>query len=79
MQQVHNGMTPASAIAGVTWVKSQRTAQEGQCVELAALADGRVAMRNSRHQDGPALVYTRDEIAAFLDGAKRGEFDFMIG
>ncbi|WEV28762.1 DUF397 domain-containing protein [Streptomyces sp. 71268] len=78
MQQVHNGMTPASSIAGVTWVKSQRTAREGQCVELAALADGRVAMRNSRHQDGPALVYTRDEIAAFLDGAKRGEFDFMI-
>ena len=45
------------------------------CVEVAALADGRVAVRNSRHPAGPALVYTRAEIAAFPPGAKAGEFD----
>jgi hypothetical protein len=33
-----------------------------------------VAVRNSRHPSGPALVYTRAEIAAFLPGAKAGEF-----
>jgi hypothetical protein len=32
-------------------------------------------MRNSRHPAGPALVYTRAEITAFLAGAKSGEFD----
>lgn len=32
-------------------------------------------MRNSRDPSGPVLVYTRAEIAAFLDGARRGEFD----
>jgi hypothetical protein len=34
-----------------------------------------VAVRNSRHPSGPALVYTRAEIGAFLPGAKAGEID----
>jgi hypothetical protein len=34
-----------------------------------------VTVRNSRHPSGPALVYTRAEIAAFLPRAKAGEFD----
>jgi len=32
-------------------------------------------MRNSRHPAGPALLYTRAEIAAFVTGVKAGEFD----
>jgi Domain of unknown function (DUF397) len=32
-------------------------------------------MRNSREPGGPALVYTRAEIAAFLAGVRNGEFD----
>lgn len=35
-------------------------------------------MRNSRHPDGPALVYTRAEIEAFINGAKDGDFDDLI-
>jgi hypothetical protein len=31
-------------------------------------------MRNSRHPDGPALVFTGPEWAAFLGGACGGEF-----
>jgi hypothetical protein len=46
---------------------------------LAALPDGGVAFRNSRDPEGPALIYTRDEILAFLGGAKDGEFDGMVG
>jgi Domain of unknown function (DUF397) len=44
-------------------------------VQVAELADGAIAMRNSRHPSGPALIYTRAEIAAFLAGVKNGEFD----
>jgi hypothetical protein len=44
-------------------------------VEVAELPDGGIAVRNSRHPSGPALVYTRAEIAAFLTGVKNGEFD----
>jgi Domain of unknown function (DUF397) len=32
-------------------------------------------MRNSRFPTGPTLVYTRAEIAAFIAGVHRGEFD----
>ena len=46
----------------------------GNCVEVAALPDGAVAVRNFRHPSGPALVYTRAEIAAFLAGVRHGEF-----
>jgi hypothetical protein len=44
-------------------------------VETAALNSGEIALRNSRYPSGPALIFTRDEIAAFLTGAKDGEFD----
>jgi hypothetical protein len=32
-------------------------------------------MRNSRDPQGPALVYTKAEVAAFLAGVRNGEFD----
>jgi hypothetical protein len=70
---VENGI-PAGEL-GVTWRKATASNPSGSCVEVAALADGQVAVRNSRHPSGPALVYTRAEIAAFLTGAKAGEFD----
>jgi len=58
-----------------TWIKSSHSGPTGgNCVEVAFLADGDVAMRNSRHPDGPALVFTGPEWAAFLGGACGGEF-----
>lgn len=57
------------------WRKSTASNPSGNCVELAPLTGGDIAMRNSRDPHGPVLVYTRAEIAAFLEGARRGEFD----
>jgi hypothetical protein len=58
------------------WIKSSFSGPTGgNCVEVAFLADGQVAVRNSRHADGPALVFTRAEWEAFLRGARGGEFD----
>jgi Domain of unknown function (DUF397) len=77
MQQIHNGME-ATSLHGVVWRKSRRSNPSGNCVELAELADGAVAVRNSRHPAGPALIYTRAEIAAFILGAKDGDFDALV-
>lgn len=46
----------------------------GNCVQVK-LKDGLIIIRNSRLADGPFLSYTQDEWVAFLDGAKKGEFD----
>jgi hypothetical protein len=74
MSSIHNGMD-ASALTDVTWIKSQRSGPTGgNCVEIAFLAGGQIAMRNSRHPSGPALIFTRSEWDAFLGGAKEGEF-----
>jgi hypothetical protein len=71
------GLTSIEAplLRGVTWRKAAASNPSGDCVEVAALAGGEVAVRNSREPDGTALIYTPAEIAAFLAGAKAGEFD----
>jgi hypothetical protein len=57
------------------WIKSSYSGPTGgNCAEVAFLADGQVAMRNSRYPDGPVLVFTRAEWDAFLSGASEGEF-----
>jgi hypothetical protein len=71
--QVRNGV-PAAELGGAQWRKSSLSNPSGNCVELAELPDGAVAVRNSRHPDGPALIYTKAEIAAFLAGVRNGEF-----
>jgi hypothetical protein len=68
--------TPTPALR---WRKSSASNPTGNCVELAALAGGRIAVRNSRDPSGPVLVYTRAELAAFLDGVRAGEFDDLAG
>jgi hypothetical protein len=73
--QATNGAPAGRLTRRTQWRKSSASNPSGNCVELAALGDGAVAMRNSRYPDGPALVYTRAEVAAFLAGAKNGEFD----
>ncbi len=62
-------------LTGADWRKSRHSGEEAGCVETAFLADGRVAVRDSKDRSGPALFYARGEWAAFVAGIKDGEFD----
>ena len=73
----YNGM-PAMELAGAIWRKSTVSNSQGACVELARLGSGEFAVRNSRNPDGPALIYTRAEIEALIEGVKMGEFDDLL-
>jgi hypothetical protein len=77
MAEVHSGMAAAD-LPGLQWRKSRRSNPSGNCVELAGLPDGGVAVRNSRDPHGPALIYTRDEMLAFLGGVRDGDFDDLV-
>lgn len=74
MDKITNGVSAAD-IPDAVWRKSTRSGAQGNCVEVAPLPTGTIAVRNSRHPHGPALIFTHDEMAAFVDGAKAGEFD----
>jgi hypothetical protein len=67
-----------SALRAVPWRKSRHSGAVGNCVEVAPLGTGEIAMRHSRHPSGPTIVYTRAEMAAFMAGIKDGEFDDIL-
>jgi hypothetical protein len=76
---IYSGMS-ATDLPPLSWQKSGRSNANGNCVELAVLRDGAgIAMRNSRDPEGPVLVYTLDEMTAFVLGAKDGDFDHLLG
>ena len=64
---------------GVTWRKSQHSNPSGNCVEVAKLPDGAVAIRNSRYPAGAALICPSAEFSAFLAAARDGQFDSLLG
>lgn len=69
-----------SALDRATWRKSSRSGGSSggggnNCVEVAALDDGRIAVRNSNHPEAGVVFFTRTEMAAFLAGVKDNEFD----
>ncbi|MBK1784820.1 DUF397 domain-containing protein [Prauserella cavernicola] len=76
-ETIRNGIS-SELLTDAAWRKSKYSGAMGNCVEVAHLTGGQIAMRNSRDPHGPALIYTRAEIEAFLSGAKDGEFDDML-
>jgi hypothetical protein len=60
-------------LRGAVWAKSSRSGNNGNCVEVAFLGEGRVALRDSKDPEGPVLRFNRGEWSAFVDGVADGE------
>lgn len=73
---LRNGMS-ARELGTEGWHKPWSGQNGGACVEAKKLPDGRVALRQSTDPDGPVLLYTHEEITAFIEGAKAGAADFL--
>lgn len=61
---------------GAVWKKSGRSNGNGgnNCVEVAVLDTG-VAVRDSKDKNGPVLLFSAAEWAAFIGGVRDGDFD----
>lgn len=57
------------------WIKSSLSVYNGNCVEVAGLAENVIWVRNSRNPWGAVLSFTPAEWDAFIGGVHLGEFD----
>jgi hypothetical protein len=58
-----------------SWIKSSLGYGNGNCVEVAGLADDIIMVRDSKNAKGPVLGFTQGEWDAFVGGVRNGEFD----
>jgi hypothetical protein len=58
------------------WIKASASDQSGTCAEMRRHA-GMVEVRDTKDRQGPVLRFTAAEFAAWLDGARKGEFDHL--
>ncbi len=65
----------APEISTIHWRTSSFSGNNGTCVEVAALPDGHIALRNSTHRDDGTILFTHAELNAWISGVKDGEFD----
>ncbi|MEU3628871.1 hypothetical protein BS329_15490 [Amycolatopsis coloradensis] len=74
---------PVEKLRGGEYIKSSFSPDKGDCVRLSRV-EGWIGMQDEKEYDTiPAtqrttLGYTVAEFAAFLKGAKAGEFDHLI-
>jgi Domain of unknown function (DUF397) len=72
------GVTDCYSYAGeIVWKKSSLSGQNGNCVEVADLADSVIAVRDSKNPlPGSAVLrFSRADWSSFLSAARAGRFD----
>jgi hypothetical protein len=65
--------TPTGPATAEIWWKSRRSGAQGNCVEVCRRESGDVAVRDSKHPDGPVLVFSIGAFAALTTGLRNGQ------
>jgi hypothetical protein len=68
-------MLPAFSAHELRWFKSSRSSGNGACVEVAFVASGAVAMRDSKDPRGPVLRFPAISWQRFVADVRAGDFD----
>lgn len=71
---VRGNRGPGGESSGI-WIKSSLSSYNGNCVEVAGLADDAILVRDSKNPRGGILNFTPAEWDAFVGGVRNGEFD----
>lgn len=61
------------SLPGPDWRKSSFSFSNGNCVEVAHLPGGVIAVRDSKDPRGPLLTFRPGEWREFLGGARAGD------
>ncbi len=60
------------------WIKASASGGNGDCVEMRR-QQGVVEVRDTKqHGTGPTLRFSTSEFAAWVQGARHGEFDGLV-
>ena len=68
-----------SLLSAAKWRKSSHSNPSGNCVEIARLPGQRVAVRDSRRPDGPALLFSQAAWETFLRSLREGAGELTRG
>ena len=66
---------PGTDLSRALWRKSTYSGGNGSCVEIADLGAA-AAVRDSKDQNGPKLIFTADEWRSFVESIKAGKHSF---
>jgi hypothetical protein len=58
----------------ITFRKSSYSNQTGACVEVGALPDGGLAVRDSKDPEGGILTFSATAFTSLISAIKQGEF-----
>lgn len=65
----HSNAPSGATLSGAIWRKSTRSGSGDQCVEVAAISQDRVAVRDSKDPHGAVLTFSAADWRRFVRGA----------
>jgi hypothetical protein len=72
MSTLSRYVSSSTGLSGVTWRRSRHSTAANNCVETARLATGELAVRDSKAQDGPALLFAPGAWTEFIRALSGG-------